>query len=49
MWATVDEFREDIIGLCQRGWSHSDMRINKLALDAVGRVPRWSEVPLSLS
>lgn len=41
MWATADETREDIIGLYQRAWAHSDATIDTLALDAVGHVPWW--------
>ena len=41
MWATVDESREQIIGLYHRVWAHSDATIDALELDAVGRVPWW--------
>lgn len=42
MWATADESREDIIGLYQRVWRHSDATIDALDLDAAGRVPWWA-------
>jgi uncharacterized damage-inducible protein DinB len=41
MWATADETREQIVGLYQRVWAHSDATIDTLALDASGRVPWW--------
>jgi uncharacterized damage-inducible protein DinB len=41
MWATVDETRDQIVGLYQRAWAHSDATIDTLALDALGRVPWW--------
>jgi uncharacterized damage-inducible protein DinB len=43
MWATADQSREQIIGLYQRAWAHSDATINTLALDATGLVPWWPE------
>lgn len=50
MWATAEESREQIVGLYQRAWTHSDATIEALALDAVGHVPWWpreqSEVTL---
>jgi len=50
MWATADESREQIIGLYDRVCTHSDVTIDTLALDALGRVPWWpadrSEVTL---
>ena len=50
MWAAADESREQIVGLYQRVWAHSDATINTLELDAVGHVPHWpkhrSEVTL---
>jgi len=50
MWATADESREQIVGLYQRAWAHSDATIDTLALDAIGYVPHWpsdrSEVTL---
>jgi uncharacterized damage-inducible protein DinB len=50
MWATVDESRDDIIGLYHRAWAHADATIDALPLDALGYVPHWpkerSEVTL---
>jgi uncharacterized damage-inducible protein DinB len=50
MWATVDESRDQIVGLYRRVWAHSDATIADLELDAVGHVPWWpadrSEVTL---
>jgi len=43
MWATLDESREDVIGLYHRVWDHSDATLDALPLDAVGRVPWWPE------
>jgi len=43
MWATVDETREDIVGLYHRAWAHSDSTIEALALDDLGHVPWWPE------
>lgn len=43
MWATPDESREQIIDLYNRVWAHSDATIDRLAVDAVGRVPWWPE------
>jgi uncharacterized damage-inducible protein DinB len=43
MWATADETREQIVGLYQRVWAHSDATIDALALDAVGKVPWWAD------
>ena len=41
MWATTDESREDIVGLYQRAWAHSDETIRVLDLDATGSVNWW--------
>jgi uncharacterized damage-inducible protein DinB len=41
MWATLDEAREDIVGLYRRVWAHADATIEALPLDAVGHVPWW--------
>jgi uncharacterized damage-inducible protein DinB len=50
LWATVDESRDEIVGLYRRVWAHSDATIAALELDAIGRVPWWpadrSEVTL---
>ena len=43
MWATAAETREDIVGLYRRVWAHSDVSIETLDLEAVGRVPWWPE------
>lgn len=43
MWATADEPRERIVDLYRRVWAHSDATIDRLGLDALGRVPWWSE------
>jgi uncharacterized damage-inducible protein DinB len=43
MWATVDESREQIVGLYHRSWVHSDATIDSLELDAVGHVPWWPD------
>ncbi|WP_405949000.1 DinB family protein [Streptomyces prunicolor] len=43
MWATVDESREDIVGLYRQAWEHSDSTIAALPLDAIGHVPWWPE------
>lgn len=41
MWATADETREQVVGLYQRVWTHSDATIDALSLDAIGQVPWW--------
>ncbi|MDT4930982.1 MAG: hypothetical protein QOF92_3849 [Pseudonocardiales bacterium] len=41
MWATADETREQVVGLYQRVWTHSDATIDALSLDAAGQVPWW--------
>lgn len=43
MWATTNETREQIVDLYRRVWAHSDATIDRLDLDAVGRVPWWPE------
>jgi uncharacterized damage-inducible protein DinB len=43
MWATAEEAREQIVGLYQRVWAHSDATIDALALDAIGHVPWWPQ------
>jgi uncharacterized damage-inducible protein DinB len=43
MWATLDQSREDIVGLYHRVWAHSDATIEALPLDAPGRVPWWAD------
>ena len=41
MWATPDETREQVVGLYHRVWTHSQMTIDSLPLDAVGLVSWW--------
>jgi uncharacterized damage-inducible protein DinB len=41
MWATAEESREQIVGLYQRVWAHSDATIEALPLDALGQIPWW--------
>jgi hypothetical protein len=43
MWVTVDESREDIVGLYRRAWAHSDTTLDALPLDTVGKVPWWPD------
>ena len=43
MWATADESRADIIELYKRVWAHSDVTIDTMPLDALGKVPWWPE------
>lgn len=43
MWATADESRDQIVDLYRRVWAHSDATIDRLDLDAVGRVPWWPD------
>lgn len=43
MWATADESREQIVGLYQQAWKHSDTTITTLPVDAIGHVPWWPE------
>lgn len=43
MWATADESRDEIVDLYRRVWAHSDTTIDRLDLDAIGRVPWWPE------
>ena len=43
MWATPEESRQQIAGLYQRAWAHSDATIDTLALDATGVVPWWPD------
>lgn len=48
MWATVDQSKEDIVGLYRRVWVHSDATIAALGLDAPGRVPWWTTQEVDL-
>ncbi len=43
-----DETREDIIGLYQRVWEHTDATINELSIDAPGHVPWWPRPEVKL-
>ena len=40
-WATEHETRDEIVGLYQRVWEHSDATIDALPIDAPGYVPWW--------
>jgi hypothetical protein len=42
-WAAEHETRDEIIGLYQRVWEHTDATINTLAIDAPGYVPWWDD------
>jgi hypothetical protein len=48
LWATPDETREGIVALYRSAWEHADATIDELPLDAVGRVPWWGDVPVTL-
>lgn len=41
MWATAEESQAEVVAFYRRVWAHSDVTIDTLALDAVGRVPHW--------
>ena len=43
MWATPDESKDSLIALYRRVWAHSDATVEALPLEAVGRVPWWSD------
>jgi len=43
LWATPDESRQDILGLYQRAWAHSDTTIEALPLDTIGHVAWWPD------
>lgn len=43
MWATADESRDEIVSFYRRVWRHSDETIERLGLDAAGRVPWWPQ------
>jgi uncharacterized damage-inducible protein DinB len=43
MWATLDESRDDIVGLYRRVQAHSDATIDALDLDSEGTVAWWPE------
>ncbi|GGI08657.1 hypothetical protein GCM10011354_30190 [Egicoccus halophilus] len=42
LWATVEESRDDVLGLYRRVWAHADATIADLPLDTTGRVPWWA-------
>ncbi len=42
-WATEHETRDEIVGLYQRVWQHTDATINALAIDAPGYVTWWDD------
>ena len=42
-WATEHETRDEIVGLYQRVWQHTDATINALPIDAPGYVPWWDD------
>jgi uncharacterized damage-inducible protein DinB len=42
-WATEHETRDEIVGLYQRVWQHTDATISALAIDAPGYVPWWDD------
>lgn len=42
MWATAEESSEQILGLWERAWAHSDATIVALSLDSIGHVPWWA-------
>jgi Protein of unknown function (DUF664) len=48
LWATAEETRAQIIGDYRRVCAHSDVTIESLPLDAVGRVPWGERVELPL-
>jgi uncharacterized damage-inducible protein DinB len=43
MWATAAESREQIVALYQRVWTHADLTVERLPLDAPGEVAWWPE------
>jgi uncharacterized damage-inducible protein DinB len=52
MWATLEESRAEIVEQYRRVWAHSEITIDTVPLDGLGRVVWWSEgrdvVPLHL-
>jgi Protein of unknown function (DUF664) len=42
-WATEHETRDEIVGLYQRVWQHTDATISALPIDAPGYVPWWDD------
>ena len=43
LWATPEEPRQQILGLYQRAWAHSDATIEALPLEAIGHVAWWPD------
>ncbi len=43
MWVPADQSRHEVVALYRRAWAHSDVTIEALPLDAVGRVPWWPD------
>jgi hypothetical protein len=41
LWATPDESRAQIVDLYRAVWTHADVTIETLDVEAVGRVPWW--------
>ena len=48
LWAAADETREQIVGDYRRVCAHSDVTIESLGLDAVGKVPWGPRLELTL-
>lgn len=48
LWAAPDEARDDIFDGCRRAWHLADATINELPLEAVGQVPWWGDVTVTL-
>jgi uncharacterized damage-inducible protein DinB len=48
MWATAEESRADVVGLYRSACAHADRTIEALALTDTGRVPWWSDDPVTL-
>jgi uncharacterized damage-inducible protein DinB len=43
MWASADELSGEIVALYRRVWAHSDVTVDMLELDTIGRVPWWPD------
>jgi uncharacterized damage-inducible protein DinB len=41
MWATTEQSREEVVELYHRAWGHADATIDRLPLEAPGRVSWW--------
>lgn len=48
MWATAEEARDDVVALYRSACEHADRTIEALALTDTGRVPWWSDDPVTL-